>query len=71
VKVGNGSTAAAVRHERATGGLVSERTHTATGAGLRALPRSTLPPLAEIAASIAGELETALARFRAVAARLA
>ncbi len=32
---------------------------------------STLPPPAEIAASIADELETAFARFRAVAARLA
>ena len=31
---------------------------------------ATLPPPAEIAASIADELETALARFRAVAARL-
>ena len=31
---------------------------------------STLPPPAEIAASIADELETALSRFRAVAARL-
>lgn len=32
---------------------------------------SALPPPAEIAAGIAEELETALARFRAVAARLA
>jgi len=31
---------------------------------------ASLPPPAEIAASIAEELETALARFRAVAARL-
>ena len=31
---------------------------------------STLPPPAEIAANIAEELETALARFRAVATRL-
>ena len=31
---------------------------------------STLPPPAELAATIADELETALARFRAVAARL-
>lgn len=31
---------------------------------------ATLPPPAEIAASIADELETALARFRAVPARL-
>lgn len=33
VKVGNGSTAAAVRHEQATGGLVSGRTHTAKAQG--------------------------------------
>ncbi len=32
-KIGSGSTAAAVRHERATGGLVGGRTHTAKAQG--------------------------------------